>query len=63
MALLNGEIGGTLSRSIEISPLEDLVTGSKEASPIYNLIFETVTELGAIPANKVIIEDIDLRIP
>lgn len=63
MALLNGEVGGAISQAIEISPLTNLANGEKEYSPIYNLIFESVQEIGNIPSNKIIIEDVDLRIP
>lgn len=51
MALLNGEIGGTLPRAIVYSSPSD-----EERPTIYTLIKEIVSELGGISEDKIIIE-------
>ena len=62
MALLNGEIGGTIPGAIIHSPYEDLATGEKYQALFFTLIRELVSEIGEIPENKIIIEDIGERI-
>ena len=62
MALLNGEVGGTMPGVIIHSPYEDLLTGEKFQALFFTLIRELVSEIGEIPDNKIIIEDINERV-
>lgn len=62
MALLNGDIGGVIPGTIIHSPIEDLATGEKFQALFFILIKELVSEIGEIPENKIIIEDISERI-
>lgn len=62
MALLNGEVGGTIPGAIIHSPYEDLLTGEKIQALFFTLIRELVSEIGEIPEHKIIIEDIGERI-
>lgn len=65
MVYLNGECGGILPSSIIFSPLQ-VITGTDkiiyEPAKIRDIIYTLVSELGGIPKDKIIIEDIDDRI-
>ena len=62
MALLNGEVGGTIPGALIFSPMKDSKTGEKLAAPFFHLIRELVSEIGEVPENKILIEDISDRI-
>lgn len=63
MAFLNGELGGTLPAPVDFSPLvdydESTNTRVSAPTPIIQLIFTLVNELGGIPKNKIFISDIE----
>lgn len=63
MAFLNGELGGTLPAPVDFSPLvdydESTNTRTSAPTPIIQLIFTLVNELGGIPKNKIFISDIE----
>ena len=67
MGLLNGEFGGIINSAVTHSPpyIEDnngdrIV--DKNGIRFYDLIYSLVHDYGGIPADKIIIEDIDLKI-
>ena len=59
MVLLNGEVGGTISAATTFSPIK--VEGKDQPQPVkyYDLIYSLVVLRGGIPADKVIIDNID----
>lgn len=65
MALLNGEAGGTLTAAITHTPIDEVMSdGTIETIPVRfrDLIFTLVSELGGISKEKILIDDIPLRI-
>lgn len=68
MALLNGEIGGTLPAAVTFSPMYDYSSLDEEGFPatvkphIINIIYTLVNELGGIPKDRIVIRGIDDRI-
>jgi hypothetical protein len=67
MALLNGEIGGTLTTAIIHSPtyLNEMDEyGNYISDPVRfrDLIYSLVKEHGELSSDKILIEDVDLRI-
>lgn len=63
MIFLNGELGGTLPAPVDFSPLvdydESTNTRISKPTPVVDLIFTLVNELGGVPKNKIFISDID----
>lgn len=67
MARLNGEIGGTLTTAITHSPIYYYPTSTSTDYAIDNvhfrtLIYNLLTEYGGLSKDKILIEDVDLRI-
>lgn len=65
MVLLNGEKGGKLTSPITHSPAFELDANGNEVSiPVRfrDLIYTLVSEYGGIPKDRILIDDIDLRI-
>ena len=64
MCLLNGEVGGTLSAPVNLH--ESYIRESDEVTrtiktPLYNIIRESVIELGGVDPSKIIINDVPLK--
>ena len=64
MCLLNGEVGGTLSASVNLH--ESYIRESDEVTrtiktTLYNIIRESVIELGGVDPSKIIINDVPLK--
>jgi hypothetical protein len=67
MVLLNGEVEGVFSGPITHSPAYQEDSSSddgyaRQGVNFYNIIYTLVKEFGALPANKIIIDDVDLRV-
>ena len=65
MAMLNGEIGGTLPSTVQFDSMDtQLASGEwvQQKVLIYNIILELVNHYGEEDINNIIIEDVPLRI-
>ena len=65
MAMLNGEMGGTLPSTVQFDSMDtQLVSGEwvQQKVLIYNIILELVNHYGEEDINNIIIEDVPLRI-
>ena len=64
MVLLNGNIGGTFFGATTLSkkkylPPSDTEPARIEDVTMYDIVYETVNHFGEVPANKIIISDLD----
>ena len=64
MVLLNGNIGGTFFGATTLSKKKYLPPSNTEPARIedvtmYDIVYETVNHFGEVPANKIIISDLD----
>lgn len=65
MALLNGDLGGTLPAATEFSPVTVYNANNeahREPALIETIIYTLVNELGGIPKNKIFIRDLPERV-
>lgn len=64
MVLLNGNIGGTFFGATTLSkkkylPPSDTEPAQNEDVTMYDIVYETVNHFGEVPANRIIISDLD----